>query len=197
MQSFVDFVVWCLGSSLIKRAFVASRSLPGGPNLDLRGADVWWQGYGGLGLAELLKKINILVKVGDTPSFIILHCGGNDIGKIPCKQIRKLLQDVFQLCAKVLPNTKILWSEVLPRSNWRYSTDGKAMERARKRLNSYAGKLAIDMGGGYLRHPILCSDWGRFECPDGVHLSDEGNVVFLKQIRNGINQFRAGNSYIV
>lgn len=176
---------------------MAARSLPGGPNLGLTKVEVWWQGYGGLGLVQLRGKLKTLLKVADKPEFAIVHCGGNDIGKVPCKMLRKHVQVVFDLFCELMPETKVIWSEVLPRSSWRYSSDNEAMERARKRLNSFAGKLAITRGGAYLRHTQLCRDWHTFECSDGVHLSNEGNVVFLNQIKKGIVQFKLGKQYIV
>lgn len=179
----------------MKRGFFKARNQPGGINLGLNNGQLWWQGYGGLGLTRLRDKLVTLVKVGDSPNLILLHCAGNDIGKLPCKKLRVYIRDVFVLIQQLLPEARILWSEVLPRTVWRYSTDNCAMERARKRLNSFAGKLAIGMGGGYIRHPRLCREWLNLS-EDGVHPSDVGNSIYLQQLRKGIVEFNEGNSYI-
>ena len=81
-------MVWCVGSSIIKQAFIAARKRHGGVNLGLRVADLWWQGYSGLSLKKTIDKIQTLEKVGEQPDFILLHCGGNDIGRISLKGIR-------------------------------------------------------------------------------------------------------------
>jgi hypothetical protein len=35
------------------------------------------------------------------------------------------------------PNTKLIWFQILPRTNWRHSKNNEVMDKARKRLNSY------------------------------------------------------------
>jgi hypothetical protein len=49
----------------------------------------------------------------------------------------------LQYAATLFPTTKIIWSQILPRSNWRYSENLKAMDRVRIRLNNAAAT-----GGG-------------------------------------------------
>ena len=77
--------MWCLGSSIIKRAFLSARCCEGGVSLGLQDVEIWWQGYGGLRLVDIRKKIRTLCQVNSKPSFIILHCGGNDMGTLGLK----------------------------------------------------------------------------------------------------------------
>jgi hypothetical protein len=35
----------------------------------------------------------------------------------------------------MLPNSLLIYSQILPRKKWRYNSNLKAMERARKRIN--------------------------------------------------------------
>ena len=86
-SSFVDFLVWYLGSSIIKRAFLSARCSEGGVYFGLQNVEIWWQGYGGLLLVDVRKKIKIktLCQVNTKPFFIILQCGGNDLGKLGLK----------------------------------------------------------------------------------------------------------------
>jgi hypothetical protein len=46
-------------------------------------------------------------------------------------------------------------SQILPRSNWRYSENLKAMDRVRIRLNNAAATEAVRLGGGYVEYPEL------------------------------------------
>uniref|UniRef100_K1RYA9 Cornifelin-like protein n=1 Tax=Magallana gigas TaxID=29159 RepID=K1RYA9_MAGGI len=57
-------VIWVFGSSIIKRAFVASFLRPGGSdlNLDRLNITLWWQGYGGLEIlvVNAIQKLQVL-----------------------------------------------------------------------------------------------------------------------------------------
>jgi len=47
-------------------------------------ADLWWQGYRGMRLSDIIPKVNLMVKVNKTkPDILIVHIGGNDIGRRP------------------------------------------------------------------------------------------------------------------
>ena len=115
--------VWFVGSSIVKRAFLHSRSRPGGMNLGLERLhiSIWWQGYGGLGLTTLLSKLKTLQKVGDQPDFVVLHCGANDIGSIDRFKWRNLFVQIFMYIKHCFPAAQVVWSQMLPRLSWRYS----------------------------------------------------------------------------
>ena len=60
-------------------------------------------------------------KFEDTPQFIILHVAGNDLG---CKKVvflRNEIKNIIRWILIELPNTTIIWSQILPRLKWRYS----------------------------------------------------------------------------
>lgn len=60
------------GSSIFKRAFVASFLRPGGSdlNLDRLNITLWWQGYGGLEIVNAIQKLQVLKQEGSLPSAI-------------------------------------------------------------------------------------------------------------------------------
>lgn len=120
--------IWILGSSIIKQAFIAARLRPEGANLCLEPNIIWWQGYSGLTLAESKKKFLSLANVGNSPDYIVLHLGGNDLGRRSLVDLRKLIVELFRTILSIFPSVKIVWSAVLPRSNWRYSDNKVAME---------------------------------------------------------------------
>jgi hypothetical protein len=49
-----------------------------GINLGLNGTEVLWQGYSGLSILDVVKKLRTVMAIADTPDRIILHFGGND-----------------------------------------------------------------------------------------------------------------------
>ena len=183
-------LVWCVGSSIVRYAFIAAKSSPEGSSLglDKAGINLWWQGYSGLNLVQTRSKIQSLSYIEQPPDYLVLHCGGNDIGKTPVSQIRILISQTFTFIMTLFPNTKILWSQILPRLTWRYSSNNQAMERSRVRLNSYAGKQTLSLGGAYIKHANISTANPSLFYSDGVHLSAAGNELFLTNIKESLSK---------
>lgn len=181
-----------VGSSIVKRAFVAARNRPGGVCLGLQrlSINIWWQGKGGMVWSELYKKIKALLKVNDSPHYLILHCGGNDIGNISLRILIQIFKRTLEKIQLLLPNTKIIWSQLLPRRNWRYSENIDAMNKTVKRLNSSIAAAVVQNGGGYIKYPDINSKDALLFESDGVHLSQTGNEIFLNTICAAIEQFK-------
>lgn len=74
---------WCVGSSIIKHAFLACLRT-GEINLGLEklGMKIWWQGYAGLKFTDLKKKVMYLTRLEEKPDFLVIHFGGNDLGDL-------------------------------------------------------------------------------------------------------------------
>lgn len=140
-------------------------------------------------------KLRTLIKVADKPAFRLIHCGGNGLGKIPLKAIRSRVKSLFEFTSREFPHVSIIWSEILPRNTWRYSVNLVAMEACRRRINGFAGNLAIKLGGMYLRQPELCDFGPKYVRDDGVHLNQDGNKIFLMQIKKGICALIHGEKY--
>jgi len=118
-----------VGSSIIKRAWCHSKSKPGGAglNLDRYGVRIWWQGYSGIILWQLRPKVEIMCKYENPPAILIVHCAGNDIGRRPVGDLRRILKSEIQKIQKILSRTIIVWSQILPRRSWRFSENVNAM----------------------------------------------------------------------
>ena len=178
-----------MGSSLIKHAFSEAKLRPGGTNLTLERQNIalWWQGYGGLQLDKTRQKIRTLDKVGPAPNFILIHCGGNDLGNLSVRRIRVVANQLLSFIKTKFHNVRIIWSFILPRIQWRYSSNNNAicMEQARKRINSYIASLVLQAEGAIIRHTDITSDPALF-LSDGVHLSRIGNNIFLNSIQGGL-----------
>ncbi|XP_063398274.1 uncharacterized protein LOC134683112 [Mytilus trossulus] len=179
--------VWIVGSSIVKNAFVESRQRPGGTNLALNrlGVNIWWQGTGGLTLSKMKNRIRLMLRLEDPPSYIIVHIGGNDIGNIKLGYLHFQLVKFMSWLSNKLPETTLIWSQVLPRLLWRYSTNGNCMEKCRRRLNSSIGVHMTKHGGCYIRYPDIKATH-KFLAQDGVHLSKIGNEIFLNIIQGAL-----------
>ena len=63
---------------------------------------------------------------------------------------------------RLLPETKIIWSQKLPRQSRRNSHNTKAMNFAAGRINNYAGSLCCRLNGGIITYPEIV--WMSLEC---------------------------------
>ena len=126
---------------------------------------------------------------------LVIYVGGNDIGKEKNWNNLKLFLRTIQ---RKLPNTIIVRSQILPRRSYRFSTNNKAMEKCRYRLNNSIAKFVLEeMGGRYIRHPELFRSWSLFG-DDGVHLTSFGNNLFLNDLQGGLECFisNPGGSHV-
>lgn len=102
-------------------------------------------------MGEILPKIKCLLKVEDPPNFLVLHCGGNNIPGDKGEKyvdLRLKINNILVSLAKLLPDTVLVWSQILPRQHWRGGVDQEAMDMVRKRLNSFVATALIRKGGG-------------------------------------------------
>ena len=184
----------------MKHAYISARTRPGGTNLGLEriGMKIWWQGYSGLKIINLKNKLWYLKHLGEQPQFIVIHCGGNDLGS---KE-----NSLFSLIAKVkghlaiiahhFPQSRLVWSQVLPRSVWRFSSNNHAMERMRVRFNRAMAKAILDLEGCYLKYLDMIKNMSLFLAQYGVHHSPLGNTVFLNTLQGGLEYFASGKGSV-
>ncbi len=100
--------VWIIGDSIIRWAGVT--------NLQLNGADeTVWHGRGGARLETLYSRLHRLVQRTPQPTMLIIHLGTNDIFAEPLGVIRRRLLEGLTAVRNLLPETCIVWSDILPR----------------------------------------------------------------------------------
>ena len=179
--------MWIVGSSIIKYAFLEARQRPGGVNLSLQrlGVNIWWQGRSGLTLSKLRNHIRTMMNLEDPPNYILVHIGGNDLGNIRLGYLHYLLERFMSWLSVQLPETALIWSQILPRLKWRSSENTDAMDKGRRRLNSSIGAYMTKHGGCYLRYPDIKATH-KFISNDDVHLTKLGNSIFLNIIQGGL-----------
>ena len=94
------------------------------------------------------------------------------------------------LCLKVLlPNVKIIWSEILQRKYWHYVTVGKSLEKSRKRVNPAVKNLILRVGGYVIRHHNIRERAIKIYRFDGTHLSNVGINVYLNTFQRALESF--------
>ena len=122
------------------------------------------------------------------PRALLLHVGGNDLGNYPTKDIIKHLKFALYIVNRMLPTTALIYSTILPRQKYRYSSNLIAMEYARKRVNR-AIRTFLQYNGAYIvTHPDI-EDCHHALFKDDVHLSFLGNDIFINIIQGALEQF--------
>lgn len=185
-----------VGSSLIVKAHNHVKTRPMGSDLALfntHGVKVIWAGSSGLSseyvinLCQALK--NYVTSAGlYTPKYLLIHAGGNDIGKIPTHSLRSYICKVLDYLREYFPGVSIVWSSILPRLKWRYSDNTGAMENARARINRAVIQSVVSKGGYAIKHPDFQDKNPALFCDD-CHLSYIGNDIFLNTFQGAFETF--------
>ncbi|KAJ8298123.1 hypothetical protein KUTeg_024654 [Tegillarca granosa] len=125
--------IWIIGSSIISIAFVRAKQSSFRKDLELDGlnASVLWQGKPGMKWGDLKIHVKHLLTMIDPPNFLVLHCSGKDIGSFE-KSIELMHRICFtiKVLSHMLPNTKLIWSQILPRLKWRNERNHKVVNKS-------------------------------------------------------------------
>jgi hypothetical protein len=112
------------------------------------GYTILWQDKGDLKWQDLVPRLVFLSNLESPPSVLVIHCGGNSIDQTPLFDLRAEIHFSLNQIKVMFPETKLVWSQILPRSNWRYSENMKALNHAAKRINNSAAQICNQMGRG-------------------------------------------------
>ena len=128
-----------------------------------------------------------------TPTYLVLHVGANDIGRLDeYNWSREFELSVLYVKAR-WPTIQLLWSDMIPRLVWRHCQSNQGGEKARRRNQRRARAIILREGGKVIRHPSIQADPAHL-LSDGVHLSHEGQALFQSTMQDGILQ-AVGNIY--
>jgi hypothetical protein len=103
--------------------------------LDKNGLNVVWAGLPGMKISALVPLVQAMVNCVCLSHALVIYCGGNDIGIGYIREVLTHLIYATFIVSKMLPNSLLIYSQILPRNKWRYNSNLKTMERARKRIN--------------------------------------------------------------
>ena len=141
-------------------------------------------------VGSLVRKIKYFLTFENPPDFVMIHCGGNDIATSgPVGDLRFQMLEIFDSVQSLLPNSKIVYSQILPRLKWRSTIDNKSLDKARRRINNKIAHHIVSNGGYYIRYPMLRLQSKEIFSDDGVHLSPLGNDIFLFTIQEAFQYF--------
>lgn len=175
--------VWILGDSYVRRSKDRARETIG-KNLDMP-AHVEWFGRGGMCWNSLLHVFHQCLKGRTAPDVLVIHCGGNDLGRVKSVLLVKAMKEDLQYLHKNFPLMKIVFSLINQRPHWRYGPPGK-MEKARKFVNSVMDSFVLACNGITVHHSEIVFDKPGLFLRDNVHLTDEGHDIFLNGIIKGL-----------
>ena len=182
--------VWIIGSSIVRDAYFRALQRPDGPGLGLANANinVYWEHQSGMRLFQFIETVNYMLNFYPRPDFLVIHCGGNDIGLKPIVEITWEAKLLFNKLKTMLPCTIFIWSQILPRISWRYIENTAVVERTRKRINSGISTFFIKHGGRTIKYPDISNDPKLFKS-DGVHLSILGCDLMLNVMSGALYTF--------
>lgn len=138
---------------------------------------------------DLIPTIERLLDDQPPPDFILIQLGSNDLGsRTGTSLILNIEIDLLRLNV-LLPSTKIIWSEILQRRYWHRAMNGKAIEKARKRVNLAVKNIVSSIGGYTIRHCNIRAREIYLYRNDGTHLSDAGLRIYLNTIQGALESF--------
>ena len=81
------------------------------------------------------------MRLADQPDYIVIHIGGNDIG-----YLKYLLHRFMAWFSQQVSYAMLIWSQILQRTNRKYSEKTDLMEKCRRRINNTMGRYMINRG---------------------------------------------------
>ncbi|XP_053326755.1 translation initiation factor IF-2-like isoform X2 [Spea bombifrons] len=185
--------VWLIGHSYIFWARRRAAVRPGGEQLGyspLR-MEVRWFGRRGMRWMQLLPELVRLSRLLGSPSVLVVHLGGNDLGVVPVRALGDMILRDLATVRILFPEVQLVWSEVVARNYWRYASSQRALERSRVKLNRWVSRFVSGDGGVAVRHRSFERDAANLFRSDGVHLNDIGLDIFNLTLQDAIGQAMA------
>jgi hypothetical protein len=182
--------IWIIGSSIISRAEEHTKMRSTGTHLglDKYGFKLTWVGMPGMSWINIVPIVFRSIRCFEIPRALLLHVGGNDLGNYTTKELIKHLKFAIYVVNCMLPTTSFIFSTILSRRSWRYSSNCIAMENARKRVNRVIRTFFQYNSAYVVTHPDL-ENCHTSLFKDGVHLSFLGNDIFINIIQGALEHF--------
>ncbi|XP_053167402.1 uncharacterized protein LOC128351680 isoform X6 [Hemicordylus capensis] len=179
--------VLLFGHSLVFWAFKRASTSHWGSQLGFGGrASIYWLGMRGMLWGQLLPALRDHLDRFPPPDILVLHLGENDLGRRTGLSIfQQASSDLVTFCGWV-PGVRIIWINWLQRRVWRGARSGLNLEKARRKVSAAIGKEVVALGGSVLRQPDLAARFPELFRPDGVHLSERGCDLYLRNIQGAI-----------
>ena len=147
---------------------------------------VFWYGRRGMLWGDLLFELSRLYSLYSAPDILIIHVGGNDIGKTKTFELLSEMKETFRFLRRSSPNSVLIFSEIIPRLRWSESMVFKPLEKVRKRINRAMEKFLAPELGFSFRHLELEGGVQGLYRSDGVHLAEIGLDIFNMRLQTCI-----------
>ncbi|KAM3933227.1 uncharacterized protein RB166_001093 [Leptodactylus fuscus] len=183
-----DPTVLLLGHSYIFWAAQRAECRPGGSNLGFQHVQVVWRGVRGMRWAQVLPEAVEFSRSIVGPVVIVIHAGGNDLCFVRVPELLAVMRSDLERIPGFFLEVVLVWSEIVPRLRWNGSRDPESAERCRRSVNARMSRFVRSRGGVVIRHRQLEGDNSRLLRPDGVHLNDIGQDIFLSGLQDGVEQ---------
>lgn len=172
--------VWIVGHSFVfwAKHRADRRNYGSNLNLEFDAFKVLWFGHKGMLWRMFCDSLSSLHEKWPLPRDIILHLSGNDIGKCNTLQLLAHMKLDLQCLHAVLPQTILVFSEIIPRKVWLISSEFHCFEKICKRVNRAMSKFIPSVAGFSFRHIDLEGGLAGFYREDNVHLSDIALDIF-------------------
>ncbi|XP_072533749.1 uncharacterized protein [Salminus brasiliensis] len=186
--------VWICGHSLVFWAEKRATSPEFGMQLgmDHNTVRIWWKGVQGMTWQQLLPQLLQLKDNWPRPDVILIHLGGNDLGKTPPEAFLAAVKKDLISMKSIFPECLLVWSNILPRRTWRHSDDRVGVDNTRKAINISVCSIIAELGGSSLAHENIKPglDLGLYR-PDGVHLSGKGIDTFNLNMQDFLEKWES------
>ena len=165
-----------------------------GPKYQLRGGGhVMWSGEGGLRLGGLLDRVSRFLKSQQRLSTFLIHVGTNDLFNkdFTTTDIRSKVEAVLTSLRRLYPDSRIIWSDILPRTFYYQAQNQSAGKKCVSNVNRHAHSICTKFPNmHYIRHSLVFNekDHSLFVY-DFVHLSPKGNQILLDNWANALVYF--------
>ena len=172
-----------IGDSIVKRLAARRVQLKGG-------GQVTWSGFPGGHLHELRGFLSGVLHKRRFPTTIIIHLGTNDIFHVKSAIIRSQVEENLVSLRHMYPNTRLIWSDILPRTFYLHEERPGAGKRATISVNNHAHAVCRRLDNTYfIRHSHVFAPSDHTLYVDVVHLSGKGKDQLLNNWANGLCYF--------
>ncbi|KAJ7327114.1 hypothetical protein JRQ81_016873 [Phrynocephalus forsythii] len=134
------------------------------------------------GFSEFLSQSSPYVP----PDILVIHLGGNDLAQMPGKElILKVTADLSAFNSH-FPQTRLVWFTLVPHIVWRSAHDPRQMDKARKGVNKEVARAFRNSLCSVTQQPEIRFSHPELNRQDGVHLSDLGLEIFLRDLQGSL-----------
>ena len=157
------------------------------------GGVVSWKGVRGAHLKDVVGQLREGLDHTPYPTTVIIHAGTNDILKLDTYALRNLIPVVISSVRNMLPLSRIIWSDILPRRKYKGELKPGKGKQATNFANCQAHKAiyATSNASFICYSDILSADRSSLYRKDGTHLSRGGLIVFKMMLGEALLYFRS------